>query len=213
MGRHPRISLGNQWSDGSYDPHIDVLPGITAYHPDLKEILISRNVIDFVTEAFCFELSLEFIHHILNLDYGEEVCNQFEFCKEMIAVHLFCPKILKPFWLHKWLHDEDERSGGVSVEVKCIFCDNELETALSDGFHHVLPKQFIKILGLIKEWPELEKHKVPICKKCHDILTELQKPFILIIKYLRGDHQLQLGVTLPAIISRIGEIRVREEDN
>ena len=101
-------------------------------------------------------------------------------------------------------------------KMRCIFCDNELKGVLSDGFHHVLPRQFIKILDLNREWRELEKYKVPICKKCHDILTELQKPFVLIIKHLRGDHQPQLGVTLPTIISRIddvtSELRLCEEE-
>ena len=99
--RHPRIRLGNQWSNGLYDFNIDLFGSVMACHPDLKEMLIARKVADLVPEVACFELSLEFIHHILNLDYGDEVCEQFEFCEEPIAVHLFGPKILDPFGLYR----------------------------------------------------------------------------------------------------------------
>jgi len=97
------------------------------------------------------------------------------------------------------------------LKVECIFCNKELEFGICDGYHHILPRQFIKILDLHREWRELEKYKVPVCKRCHDILTELQKPLILITKHYRGDHQLQLDVTLPTIMSRIDEIRTVEE--
>jgi len=95
--RHPHIRLGNQWSDGLLDVNIDLLGSAMVYHPDLREILIGRVTIDFTPEVFCLELSFEFIHHILLLDYGEEMCDKFEFCEELIAVHLFGPEILEPF--------------------------------------------------------------------------------------------------------------------
>lgn len=99
--RHPWILLGDRWSDGVLDPNIDLLGHAMAYHFDLREILIGLVSIDLTPEVFCFELSLEFIHHILLLDYGEEVCDKFEFCEEPIAVYLFGPEILEPFGLYE----------------------------------------------------------------------------------------------------------------
>ena len=95
--RHPRVRLGNQWSDGLFCSQIDFFGAVMVYHPGLGEVLISIKAIDMPPDVFCLEFSFEFIHHILNLDHSEEVCEQFEFCEELIAVHLFGPKILEEF--------------------------------------------------------------------------------------------------------------------
>ena len=96
----------------------------------------------------------------------------------------------------------------VEESEKCIFCNRVLGTHPRDGEHHILPRQYIKILNLkSQEWEEYIDFKVPICNTCHDILTELQKPLTFVSKYFRGDHVLQLEITLPTIMSRIDDIK------
>ena len=103
--RNPKIRLGNQWSNGSLSAWIDLLGGCMEYHPDLGEVLIARRTIDFPPDYFCFELSLEVIHHILNMDFGEETTMGFEIAEELIAVHLFGPEILDEFG---WYREGEE---------------------------------------------------------------------------------------------------------
>jgi len=109
--RHPRIRLGNQWSNGDLDPNIDLFGYTMAYHPDLREVLIGPVSIDLAPVLFCYELSLEFVHHILLLDYGRDTCFKFEFCEELITEHLFGPDILVPFGWY-----EDGRGMGYRPE-------------------------------------------------------------------------------------------------
>jgi len=98
--------------------------------------------------------------------------------------------------------------------MRCIFCDTEWGVSSRDGYHHVLPRQFVKILGLTRQdWEKYKDYQVPICGICHDILTELQKPMVLIIKYFSGSHPLQLDITLPTIMSRIDDIRRLRSSN
>jgi len=107
-----------------------------------------------------------------------------------------------------------DRQGESDKKMRCIFCNKELRAHPRDGEHHVLPKQYIKILNLkSQEWEEYMDYKVPICNICHDILTELQKPLTLVSKYFKGDHALQLEITLPTIMSRIDDIKGTKKVN
>lgn len=92
----PNIVLGNEWSDGELS--IEALFGTAmVYHMDLKEILISRVAIDFTFEVFCFEYSLEYLHHYFNETMGQDACDGFEIVEDLMADHFFGPKYFEPF--------------------------------------------------------------------------------------------------------------------
>ena len=103
--RHPKLSFGDIWSDKSPNEDIDSegnnLGRAMQYRSDIGEVLITPIIIDFTPECFSLELSFEIIHHILNMDFGKQVSDQFEFCEEPVGVHLFGPEILETFGLYE----------------------------------------------------------------------------------------------------------------
>jgi len=68
--------------------------------------------------------------------------------------------------------------------------------------NHIIPKIVRKSMGWTKKKTgEFASLSVPVCRRCHDILTELQKPLVLIIKSLRTTPPVPLELAL--IMERI----------
>ena len=87
----------------------------------------------------------------------------------------------------------------------CIFCGKKPKD--HDGPHHIISKSARKSLGLTgaraNKLPT--NYKVPICGQCHETLTLLQKPLLMIINHLTGRGPLPptLGPTVEDIYQRL----------
>lgn len=101
MISHPTITLGNTWSDGKGSILVDCFGAGMVYHQDLKEILISLVAINFTFEIFCFEYTLEYLHHYFYETMGEDVCCGFEIAEEFMAIHFFGPEYLETFGFYE----------------------------------------------------------------------------------------------------------------
>jgi len=64
---------------------------------------------------------------------------------------------------------------------KCVFCGSDDVTR-----HHLLPKRVKRIMNWNNKRAKKAKanHTVPMCKPCHDKVTNLQEPLIQIIQHL-----------------------------
>lgn len=93
----PNIVLGDTWSNGDKSVWVDLFGAGMIYDSELREILISRVTIDFTFEVFCFEYTLEWLHHYFNETMGEDVCHGFEIAEDFMADHFFGPEYSEPF--------------------------------------------------------------------------------------------------------------------
>ena len=98
--------------------------------------------------------------------------------------------------------------------MSCIFCGETPEG--HDGPHHIIPKVVKKAMGLTgaKARELHSSYKLPICGSCHDTLTILQTPLIMIISHLSGRGALppKLGSTVEGIYQRLGQGLVTRAD-
>ncbi len=87
-----------------------------------------------------------------------------------------------------------------TTDPECIFCNSPVEKEW--GPHHILPKTVQTLLGWKSQRATriLSQYKVPLCKKCHRIVTRLQEPLIKIIRSLR---ELEVPLELVYVMEEI----------
>ncbi len=91
--------------------------------------------------------------------------------------------------------------------MSCIFC-GEMPKG-HNGPHHIISKSVKKSLGLTGARANAvpTNLKLPMCGKCHEIVTLLQKPLIMIITHLTGRGPLpkNLGPTVEDVYKKLNK--------